>query len=685
MKRTENEYMQQQLLDKKARLEKMKQTLKQEFVGIDNVIDRLANAISPWYYFSEIQEKPLVVNLWGLTGVGKTTLVKRVTELLQVDNTTYAFDFGGSFEFESANHRYAKGNFKEKLFEIKITTETESPVLVFDEFHHARTLNEKGQEGTRINTRVAWEAIDTGIIELHYFNHLIPEIRKVLKGMQTIMDMGVKIKNGVIDPSHNKLIKKNIFLLDAYENDGNYITDKSGRYFFFPYYAFFDSHHESNWHYMHFFHDMERLRKLDPKTLLKDLNERLERALKPDQLNLSKSLIFVLGNLDEAYTMGKNFSPDISADEFHEASMEITLPVIKNALQSRFRAEQIARLGNNHIIYPAFSKNNFEQLISRRLDALSKRVSEKTNVELSYHESVHQIIYKEGVYPTQGARPVITTVQNVIAANLGQIFSELYLKAPQCKEVLLSYYENRLTASYLSGGETRHHISIPLILNLEKLREEKRDDYQALVAVHESGHAVCSALILNVVPEMICSHTVDESKGGFNYLKLNWKFVARHELTKRAAVFLGGLLAEKMVFGEENVTTGSEGDIQKATAFLSKAIRKQGLGNEPHRIDIESNETPNAIWDTERETNTMVKELMRQAEQLAEQTLFEHEEILLEMADYLSDHRSIEKARIVELIQKHLPQYQPQSTEPESLNVYYRQKLKQKAGRKIAV
>ena len=66
-------------------------------------------------------------------------------------------------------------------------------------------------------------------------------------------------------------------------------------------------------------------------------------------MDLTQSLIFVIGNLDEAYYMSRNINPDISADEFHHYTLKITVADVKKALQRRFRNEQIARLGNNHI------------------------------------------------------------------------------------------------------------------------------------------------------------------------------------------------------------------------------------------------------------------------------------------------------------------------------------------------
>jgi predicted Ser/Thr protein kinase len=82
------------LLQKRARLDRAKSRLKAEFFGIDGVIDQLVDAISSWFLTPELQDRPMVVNLWGLTGVGKSSLVMRLSELLDLSKDTYVFDLG---------------------------------------------------------------------------------------------------------------------------------------------------------------------------------------------------------------------------------------------------------------------------------------------------------------------------------------------------------------------------------------------------------------------------------------------------------------------------------------------------------------------------------------------------------------------------------------------------------------
>ena len=63
-------------------LEIVKTKLKEKFIGIDNVIDKVINNISLWYLTPEFQFRPLIISLWGITGVGKTDLVRTLVKYL---------------------------------------------------------------------------------------------------------------------------------------------------------------------------------------------------------------------------------------------------------------------------------------------------------------------------------------------------------------------------------------------------------------------------------------------------------------------------------------------------------------------------------------------------------------------------------------------------------------------------
>ena len=91
-------------------------------------------------------------------------------------------------------------------------------------------------------------------------------------------------------------------------------------------------------------------------------------------INFSDSVVLVLGNLDESYDMAFNVNPDMSPDQFHKITKKLNIVDIKKGLQQRFRNEQIARLGNIHVIYPSFSSESFRKIIELNLNSFAKDV-----------------------------------------------------------------------------------------------------------------------------------------------------------------------------------------------------------------------------------------------------------------------------------------------------------------------
>jgi cell division protease FtsH len=89
------------LRERRAGLELLRVKLKEDFVGIDEIIDSLLDYIQVWYLMPEILTRPIIVCLWGMTGVGKTDLVRKLVhyldfqerfaevELGNTDNTTF--------------------------------------------------------------------------------------------------------------------------------------------------------------------------------------------------------------------------------------------------------------------------------------------------------------------------------------------------------------------------------------------------------------------------------------------------------------------------------------------------------------------------------------------------------------------------------------------------------------------
>jgi hypothetical protein len=665
-----HQLLHKEILFKKGILDKTKVQLKAEFVGIDRVIEELIDNISSWYFFPSLQSKPVIINLWGLTGVGKSSLIKRLAQLISFEEKFYHFDLGAS------NDRGWK--IKTKLEDIYENVNGYPVIIALDEFQHARTLDEKGNEMDKSGSRVVWELLDSGRFQVSRYSHQVDTIHDLVLKLKYFLGKGIVVKDGMVI-SNKDLFVKEMDLTKEYQQyiQGEETLDLK-MVCFVPKEFLQYIYEVAREKFSSLFDLKKKLRKLNGLQTVDFLYKIFEFVNSPKTVDCSKALIFVLGNLDEAYSMSGNYNPDMEADEFHEQSLKINLTQIKSALQCRFRNEQISRLGNTHIIYPAFSRQSFYKIIQLELSKIKENVKSQQNIDLSFDESICDLIYKEGVYPTQGTRPVFTTIHQVINTKLGRVLTELILNKLNPSKIQFWARGSLVIVDYFNQKGIIYSFSEKQVLNLERLRKNRQDDMQAITAVHESGHAIMAIILLKTIPEIIYSVTANTNTQGFVYTKFHHEYVVKNEIENHLAMYLGGFAAEKIVFGEEYITTGAEEDIAKATRFATIMIKECGMGSFPASFQVKSSMSNNFIHDEKNIMNEESKLLIQNALLLAEKTLKDQYLLLLRMSDYLSDNRCMSKDAIKEMVSKYSKSFSINKlTEKESL-FFYRNNLKNK-------
>ncbi len=126
---------------------------------------------------------------------------------------------------------------------------------------------------------------------------------------------------------------------------------------------------------------------------------------------------------------------------------------------------------------------------------------------------------------------------------------------------------------------------------------------------------------------------------------------------------------------------GSSSDLSKATKLATYVVYSCGMGETLAAFGNENKEfTPAVIFDNNSKTvNIEAKELLAKAEELAERTLEKQKSLLIRVADYLSDNRSLNKAKTREFIEKYAIDFNMGQIVENAENLFYRKHLKELA------
>ncbi|MFB2934317.1 ATP-dependent zinc metalloprotease FtsH3 [Aerosakkonemataceae cyanobacterium BLCC-F154] len=122
----------------------------------------------------------------------------------------------------------------------------------------------------------------------------------------------------------------------------------------------------------------------------------------------------------------------------------------------------------------------------------------------------------------------------------------------------------------------------------DRMMSEKR---KAVVAFHEAGHAVVGALMPDFDPVQKISIIPRGQAGGITWFtpsedRLDSGLLSRSYLQNRMAMLLGGRVAEEIVFGEEEVTTGASSDLQQVARVARQMVMRFGMSDRVGQVAL---------------------------------------------------------------------------------------------------
>jgi cell division protease FtsH len=175
-----------------------------------------------------------------------------------------------------------------------------------------------------------------------------------------------------------------------------------------------------------------------------------------------------------------------------------------------------------------------------------------------------------------------------------------------------------------------------------------------LTAYHEAGHALVG---LNV-PEHDPLHKVTiiprgRALGVTMSLPERDRFgYSKREMESRLASMFGGRLAEEIIFGADNVTTGASSDIQQATSMARRMVTEFGMSEKLGRVRYGDNEQELFLGHSVTQTrgvseataqliDSEVRRLIEEAETTARNILIEHIDELHRISQALLEYETL--------------------------------------------
>ena len=193
-----------------------------------------------------------------------------------------------------------------------------------------------------------------------------------------------------------------------------------------------------------------------------------------------------------------------------------------------------------------------------------------------------------------------------------------------------------------------------VLMGTERRSMAMTDEEKTLTAYHEAGHA----LVAMHVPKSDPLHKVTIIPRG-RALGVTMQLPERDHLShtkqfleSRLAILFGGRIAEDMIFGPENVTTGAASDIQMATQTARAMITSFGMSDKLGRVRYQANEqevflghsvaqTQNISEATAQIIDQEVRRLIEEAEGRARAILTERLDELHKIAKALLEYETL--------------------------------------------
>jgi cell division protease FtsH len=286
------------------------------------------------------------------------------------------------------------------------------------------------------------------------------------------------------------------------------------------------------------------------------------------------------------------------------------------------------------------------------------------NPDVSGREKILKVhLRKVPLAPDVDAKVIARGTPGFSGADLANLVNEAALLAARRSKRLVTMAEMEDAKDKVMMGAERRSMVMT-----EKEKE--------LTAYHEAGHA----LVALSVPQHDPLHKVTIIPRGralgvtMSLPERDRLSMTKLEMESRLAMMFGGRVAEELIFGPENVTTGAANDIQQATGLARRMVSEFGMSEKLGRVRYHANDqevflghavtqTQNVSEATAEVIDAEIRRIIEVSESTARKILTERIDDLHKIARGLLEFETLSGDEIRALLRGE-PVVRPDITEP---------------------
>ncbi len=273
------------------------------------------------------------------------------------------------------------------------------------------------------------------------------------------------------------------------------------------------------------------------------------------------------------------------------------------------------------------------------------------NPDVNGREKILKVhVRKVPVAPDVDLRILARGTPGFSGADLMNLVNEAALLAARRNKRLVTMAEFEDAKDKVMMGAERKSMAMS--------EEEKR-----LTAYHEAGHAIVGLTVPAGLP--VHKATIiprGRALGMVKFLPEGDRYSMKYkEYTSHLAVAMGGRVAEEIVFGKENITSGAVGDIDQATKMARAMVTRMGFSDELGLVAYGENQDEvflgmsmgrqqSVSEATAQKIDREVRRLIEEAYEEAKRILTERHDEHIRLAEALLEYETLTGDEIKDLL-----------------------------------